>query len=82
MNLSDLTEYRVLPEFLGIPNKTAAPAVTVFLPINSAWRKLPKGLQLFLFSPFGTRALKKLLQLHIVPDFVLHAGMFLLSPKI
>jgi hypothetical protein len=28
----------------------------------------------FLFSPFGERILKKLLQFHIVPDYIVHTG--------
>ncbi|KAK2467100.1 hypothetical protein APHAL10511_001358 [Amanita phalloides] len=48
-------------------------AVTVFAPTNTAFEALPKDLRLFLFSPFGERALKKILQYHIVPEFVLHS---------
>jgi uncharacterized surface protein with fasciclin (FAS1) repeats len=46
---------------------------TVFVPSNRAFNKLPTKLKLFLFSPFGERVLKKLLQFHVVPDFVFHA---------
>ncbi|PFH47684.1 hypothetical protein AMATHDRAFT_151549 [Amanita thiersii Skay4041] len=53
-----------------------SPAVTVFAPTNRAFDALPRDLQFFLFSPFGRRALKKLVQYHIVPDFVLHAGQY------
>ncbi|KAG5645031.1 hypothetical protein DXG03_007210 [Asterophora parasitica] len=49
-----------------------AGAVTVFAPTNRAFDVLPKKLKLFLFSPFGTRILRKLLQYHIVPDAVFH----------
>ncbi|TFK42817.1 FAS1 domain-containing protein [Crucibulum laeve] len=48
--------------------------VTIYAPVNNAFDRLPKKLQLFLFSPFGRRALKKVLQYHIVPDVVLHSN--------
>lgn len=51
-----------------------SPAITIFAPVTEAWEKLPLKLRLFLFSPFGERALKKLLSLHIVPEFILHSG--------
>ena len=51
-----------------------SPATTVFAPIDAAWDKLPKGLRIFLFSPFGERALKKLLSLHVIPKYVLFSG--------
>ncbi|EDR11024.1 uncharacterized protein LACBIDRAFT_232955, partial [Laccaria bicolor S238N-H82] len=50
-----------------------ASTVTVFAPTNRAFEVLPEKLRLFLFSPFGAPALKKLLQFHIVPDLVLHS---------
>ncbi|TFL06146.1 hypothetical protein BDV98DRAFT_600229 [Pterulicium gracile] len=46
---------------------------TVFVPSNEAFRKLPLRLRLFLFSPFGERILKKLLEFHVVPNFVFHS---------
>jgi Fasciclin domain len=52
-------------------------AVTVFAPTNKAFERLPIKLKLFLFSPFGRRVLKKLLEYHIVPNVVAHAGKFL-----
>ncbi|PIL23718.1 hypothetical protein GSI_13468 [Ganoderma sinense ZZ0214-1] len=52
------------------------PAVSVFAPTNKAFAKLPPKLQLFLFSPFGEKALKKLLQFHIVPKAVVHSNYF------
>ncbi|KIY64965.1 FAS1 domain-containing protein [Cylindrobasidium torrendii FP15055 ss-10] len=48
-----------------------ARTVTAFVPTNHAFERLPKKLQLFLFSPFGERALKKILQFHVVPDIAL-----------
>ncbi len=52
-----------------------SPAVSVFAPTNKAFSRLPPKLKLFLFSPFGEKALKKLLQFHVVPEAVLHSGM-------
>ncbi|KAG6878761.1 hypothetical protein C0993_008060 [Termitomyces sp. T159_Od127] len=46
--------------------------VTVFAPTNHAFELLPKKLRLFLFSSFGTRTLRKILQYHIVPGLVFH----------
>lgn len=51
-----------------------SPAVTVFAPSNKAFEALPSDLRLYLFSPFGKRALRKVLEYHIVPEFVLHSG--------
>ena len=51
-----------------------SPAVTFFAPINKAFARLPRKLRLFLFSPFGEKVLKRLLQFHIVPEFVLHSS--------
>jgi uncharacterized surface protein with fasciclin (FAS1) repeats len=51
-----------------------SPAVTVFAPTNKAFEALPRDLRLYLFSPFGKRALRKVLEYHIAPDFVLHSG--------
>lgn len=51
-----------------------APAVTIFAPTNEAFHRLPKKLKLYLFSPFGQRALKKILSYHVVPDFVLYSS--------
>ncbi len=48
--------------------------VTVFAPTNHAFQRLPKRLKFFLFSPFGERVLKKLLQYHIVPDLAFFSG--------
>jgi len=51
-----------------------ASLVTVFAPTNRAFQRLPKKLQLFLFSPFGERILKKIVQYHIVPNEVVHTS--------
>jgi len=47
-----------------------APAVTLFAPTNDAFSRLPERLRLWLFSPFGERALHKLLQFHMVPNWL------------
>jgi uncharacterized surface protein with fasciclin (FAS1) repeats len=49
-------------------------AVTVFAPTNGAFKRLPKKLKLWLFSPFGESALKKLLEYHIAPGFIFHTN--------
>jgi len=49
------------PVFVG------APAITAFVPTTDAFKKLPKKLQFFLFSPFGEDVLRKILQFHIIP---------------
>jgi len=48
--------------------------VTFFAPSDQAFKRLPPKLRRFLFSPFGARALKKILSYHIVPDVILHTG--------
>lgn len=48
--------------------------VTFFAPSDYAFRRLPPRLRRFLFSPFGVKALKKILSYHIVPDIILHTG--------
>lgn len=61
---------------------TGSSLVTVFAPTNRAFRALPQRLQLFLFSPFGEKVLKKLLQYHVAPDVVVHSSrhLFLFIP--
>ncbi|KAL6309175.1 FAS1 domain-containing protein [Sparassis latifolia] len=67
---------------VGIANKIdyhhngengGTPAVTFFAPTNKAFDKLPRKLKFYLFSPFGEKALKKLLEYHIAPGFILHS---------
>lgn len=50
--------------------------VTVFAVPDKAFQRLPKRLRLFLFSPFGASALRKLLEYHIVPGAVVHSDYF------
>ncbi len=49
------------------------PSVSLFAPTNEAWRALPEELIIYLFSPFGRRALLKLLQFHIVPEYLIYS---------
>ncbi|KAG2061322.1 FAS1 domain-containing protein [Suillus hirtellus] len=49
-----------------------AELATFFAPTSGAFQRLPKKLRLFLFSLFGSKALKKLLEYHVVPQLVLH----------
>ncbi|KAF8558418.1 FAS1 domain-containing protein [Imleria badia] len=53
-----------------------ATATTVFAPTSGAFERLPKKLRSYLFSPFGRKALKKLLEYHIVPNSVLYTDYF------
>ena len=48
--------------------------VTFFAPSDDAFKRLPPKLRRFLFSPFGSEVLKKILSYHIVPDIILHKG--------
>ncbi|KAJ7582462.1 hypothetical protein C8J56DRAFT_219532 [Mycena floridula] len=50
-----------------------ATAISFIAPTNIAFQKLPTKLQMLLFSPFGARWLKKLLQYHTVPHLVMHS---------
>ncbi|KAG6910898.1 hypothetical protein DXG01_006581 [Tephrocybe rancida] len=71
--LTELLDLEYIHAKEGKPGEyKGAKAVTVFAPTNRAFKKLPAKLRLFLFSPFGTRVLRKLLQYHIVPDLVFH----------
>jgi len=54
--------------------------VTVFAPTNRAFQRLPRKLKFFLFSPFGAKVLKKLLQYHIVPDLAFFSGKYHFGP--
>lgn len=76
MGLSDAIEWRRVPGKDGEKSTVqGSPSNTVFVPTNKAFKKLPAKLQFYLFSPFGEHVLKKLLQFHIVPEFILHSGM-------
>lgn len=45
-----------------------AKGITMFAPTNMAWKSLDMNKLLYLFSPFGKNALKKVLLTHIVPQ--------------
>ncbi|KAJ3556430.1 hypothetical protein NP233_g11982 [Leucocoprinus birnbaumii] len=47
-------------------------SLTLFAPTNSAFEHLPLKLRLFLFSPLGYKALRKVLEYHVVPGVVAH----------
>ncbi|KAF9052740.1 Fasciclin domain-containing protein [Panaeolus papilionaceus] len=47
--------------------------VTIFAPTNRAFDKLPRKLRMFLFSPFGEKALKKVLEYHVIPRTVVES---------
>lgn len=49
-------------------------ATTAFVPTSGAFERLPKKLRSYLFSPFGQKALKKLLEYHIIPNSILYTG--------
>ncbi|ORY25187.1 FAS1 domain-containing protein [Naematelia encephala] len=55
----------------GKPRFHGTPLTTLFAPTNEAFNRLPDKLRFFLFSPFGERALDKILQYHDVPDTLL-----------
>ena len=53
---------------LTLDGKQGLGSLTLFAPLNSAWEKLPPKVLAFLFSPIGERALRHLLEYHIVPN--------------
>ncbi|EWC48823.1 hypothetical protein DRE_00128 [Drechslerella stenobrocha 248] len=60
--------------------KADLPAVTrggtLFAPPNSAWERLPRKVNAFLFSPFGRKYLKALLQYHVVLNETLYSDAY------
>ncbi|KAI9056677.1 hypothetical protein FKP32DRAFT_1607820 [Trametes sanguinea] len=73
VGLTDAVDWHNVHNSDGKDTVEGSPAVTFFAPTNRAFERLPTRLRRFLFSPFGAKALKKLLQFHIVPELVLHA---------
>ncbi|KAI8998915.1 FAS1 domain-containing protein [Trametes punicea] len=73
VGLTDAVEWRDVRDSDGKHTVDGSPAVTVFAPTNRAFARLPRRLYRYLFSPLGEKALKKLLQFHVVPELVLHA---------
>jgi len=55
----------------GNPKFTGTPLTTLFAPTNFAFGRLPPKLKLFLFSPFGEKALAKVLMYHYIPKTLL-----------
>lgn len=49
---------------------------TVFAPSNFAFQKLPTKITAFLFSSYGTKYLKALLQYHIVANQTLYSDAY------
>ncbi|KDQ60570.1 hypothetical protein JAAARDRAFT_124834 [Jaapia argillacea MUCL 33604] len=75
--VSGATEWRHLhSDSYEVAEMEGNPAVTAFIPSNKAFDRLPLKLKLFLFSPFGERVLKKVLEYHIIPDFILHTDYY------
>ncbi|KAI0670675.1 hypothetical protein C8Q78DRAFT_139688 [Trametes maxima] len=73
VGLTDGVDWRDVPSPDREHTNEGSPVVTFFAPTNRAFARLPRDLRIFLFSPWGEKVLKKLLQFHIVPDLVLHA---------
>jgi uncharacterized surface protein with fasciclin (FAS1) repeats len=55
----------------GKPEFHGSPIATFFSPTNAAFAPLPPRLKFFLFSPFGARALKRVLAYHYIPHSIL-----------
>ncbi|WVQ80369.1 hypothetical protein IAT38_002474 [Cryptococcus sp. DSM 104549] len=55
----------------GHPKFTGTPLATIFAPTNAAFHLLPAELKFYLFSPFGEKALKKILAYHYIPHTLL-----------
>jgi len=54
---------------------------TFFLPDNKAFLELPLKLKIFLFSPFGETALKKVLAYHYIPNTLLHSELLYVAKE-
>jgi len=55
----------------GKPKFHGTGLATLFAPTNVAFGLLPPELKFYLFSPFGSRALKKIIAYHYIPDTLL-----------
>ncbi|KAH7906233.1 hypothetical protein BJ138DRAFT_1223351 [Hygrophoropsis aurantiaca] len=78
VHLTGATDRRYVPGEDGRKGSfQGSPATTVFAPTSGAFDRLPKKLRLFLFSPFGEGALKKILEYHIVPRIIFHTDYYL-----
>ncbi|TIA96753.1 hypothetical protein E3P89_03162 [Wallemia ichthyophaga] len=53
---------------LSLDGKTGNGQLTINAPLNSAFERLPPKVLGFFFSPMGSRALRHLLEYHIVPN--------------
>jgi len=73
VNLESALEWRYVPGPRGRKGSFHGnPTVTLFAPTNDAWAKLPEHLIFYLFSPFGASALRKVLQYHVIPEFLVY----------
>ncbi|KAH8096833.1 FAS1 domain-containing protein [Cristinia sonorae] len=54
---------------------------TLVAPTDTAWRTLPPKLKRFLFSPYGKKVIRKLLQLHIIPGHIVHSDYLTKTPR-
>jgi len=57
-------------------NSTESPGGTLFAPDNWAFKKLGPRINAFLFSSYGQKYLKALLEFHIVPGNILYSDAF------
>jgi uncharacterized surface protein with fasciclin (FAS1) repeats len=57
-------------------NKTDSVGLTLFAPTNNAFKALGPRINAFLFSKFGAKFLKALLEFHIVPDKTLYSTSY------
>jgi uncharacterized surface protein with fasciclin (FAS1) repeats len=57
-------------------NKTDSVGLTLFAPTNLAFKALGPRINAFLFSKFGAKFLKALLEYHIVPDKTLYSTSY------
>lgn len=63
-------------DLLQTLNETKFKGSTWFLPDNSAFDRLGFRVTSFLFSPYGLKYLKALLQYHVVPDRTLYSDAY------
>ncbi|KAK4688024.1 hypothetical protein P7C73_g2099, partial [Tremellales sp. Uapishka_1] len=65
----------------GKPKFKGAPLVTLFAPTNVAFGLLPPKLKFYLFSPFGEKALTKVLMYHAIPETLLLSELLYTEKK-
>jgi uncharacterized surface protein with fasciclin (FAS1) repeats len=62
-------------------NSTAHAGGTFFAPSNTAFKKLGPKINAFLFSPFGAKYLKALLEYHVVANQTLYSNTYYPPPS-